>query len=214
MRVIDRRTKLLCTLLVVAMPFGSFAQTAAPEFNITTDSAAGWVPNADLQQQALAAMTAYFAAVESGRYRDAYAAMAPINRESVPFDDFEQRAKTFRTAAGDLIQRRVLKVTWTKDPSAAPLPGVYVAIDLSARYAKVSRQCGYIVLYQAPSGGPFQVMRTEDTHMSDADAAKLDPKERDRTWGRIAATYCPNYKPEPTVAMLPRRSSISRTTRT
>jgi hypothetical protein len=172
------------------------AQTAPRMVNVTTDSAPGWIPSEDLERQALAAMNAYFSAVDSGRFRDAFGAMAPLSQSSTPYADFEKRSADFRNEAGAPIRRRVMTITWTKDPANAPIPGTYVAIDISARYVKIARQCGYIVLYQAPSGGSFRVMRTENNYLSDAAAAKMTPAEVDRAW-QEATAYCPNYSPEP-----------------
>lgn len=176
------------------IPASTSAQSRPREVNVTTDSAPGWIPSEDQEKHALAAMSIYFDALDNGRFDSAYRALTEQMRASLPFAQFEANARNFRDVAGRLIERRVLKVTWTKDPAQAPVPGIYVAIDLSAHHEKVARECGYAVLYEASENAPFEVMRTENSFMSDADAAGMAPDAADRAWRAVAAG-CPNYKP-------------------
>lgn len=189
-----RRYAIPLAALLTVLPTAALAQTKPREVNVTPDSAPGWLPSEDLERQALDAMRAYFAAWDSGKADQAYALMTPINREATPYPDFQKATATFNAESGALIARRVLKITWTKDPSDAPSPGIYVAIDESARYAGISRQCGYVILFQAPTGGPFQLMRVENSYISDASAAKMAPGEADAQWKKLSAV-CPDYTP-------------------
>jgi len=179
--------------LLAALPTAALSQTAPREVNVTSDSAPGWVPSGELERQALDTVRAYFAAWDEGKADQAYAMMTPSNRETMPFADFDKMTKEFNRASGALIARRVLKVTWTKDPANAAGPGIYVAIDAAARFARASRQCGFVILFQPPTGGAFQVLRIENNILSDADAAKMAPGEADRAWATMSAK-CPNYK--------------------
>jgi len=179
-------------LPLAAIAVAAQAQTAPREVNVTSDSAPGWIPSEALERQALDTLRAYFAAWDGGKADQAYAMMAPVNRQMTPFAEFDRTTAAFHAASGALISRRVLKVTWTKDPANSPGPGVYVAIDEAARYVGTSRQCGYVVLFQPPGGGPFQVMRVENNFLSDADAAKMAPGQADSAWATVSAN-CPNY---------------------
>ncbi len=95
------------------------------------------------------------------------------------------------------MERRIVTVTWTNNPSNTPLPGVYVALDLVSRFANVDRHCGYLVLYQEPSGAAFQVMRREDNFLDNASATKIaqesSPEEVERAWAELSAS-CPGYQ--------------------
>ena len=86
--------------------------------------------------------------------------------------------------------------TWTKDPPTAPAPGIYVAVDLSGQYANIDRQCGYIVLYQAPAGGSFQVLRTENNYLDNATAQQIELSQSHQAlvdaWAKLSAN-CPNF---------------------
>ena len=68
-----------------------------------------------------------------------------------------------------------------------------------SRFANVDRHCGYLVLYQPPSGGGFQVMREESNYMDNATAAGLaaqSPVAAEQAWVKLSAN-CPNYRPAP-----------------
>lgn len=167
------------------------------EVNVTSDSAPGWLPSTAQEQQVLKATNDYFSALDEEQYQRAYAMMAEINRKSRPLAQFIQQNHEFRERSGPMLQRKIAKVTWTKDPAAAPFPGVYAAIDIAAHFAKVDRYCGYVVLYQRPSGGDFEIMRQEGNFIDNATAEKIERQQSravlDSRWAALAAN-CPNYK--------------------
>nr|WP_283812754.1 DUF4019 domain-containing protein [Bradyrhizobium tropiciagri] len=166
------------------------------EVNITSDSAPGWLPSRIQEEQVLKETSDYFSALDQQQYERTYAMMAEANRNSLPLSQFIQKNREFRERSGTLVRRNILKVTWTKDPAAAPFRGVYAAIDVATQFVNIDRHCGYVVLYQRPSGGDFEVMRQESNFIDNATAAKI---ERDKTgavldqmWAALA-TNCPNY---------------------
>jgi hypothetical protein len=170
--------------------------TAPREINITSDSAQGWLPSEELERSVTEAMDRYFTAVDSGSYRKAYDMMSDVNKAELPYEQFKQQSAQFQAQAGPLQRREVLKITWTKDPANAPYPGVYAAIDETATYRNVDRQCGYIVLYQRPTGGALEVMRIENNFIDNASATKIartkSAAELDRIWAALSAN-CPNF---------------------
>lgn len=166
------------------------------EVNITSDSAPGWLPSEAEDSKVLAAAKLYYSTVDSGDYRRAYEMMAPINQQSIPYKQFVTNGQDFQTKSGKVIERRILKVTWTKDPANAPFPGIYAAIDIAGRFANIDRYCGYIVLYQKTEGDEFKLMREESNLIDNATAQNIEQtKSRaflDQTWATLAAN-CPNY---------------------
>ena len=169
----------------------------SPEVNITTDSAPGWLPSASLKQEALNVANDYFSRLDEEQYERAYAMMAEINRRSVPLQQFTRQNHELHERSGPLKRRDMLKITWTKDPAAAPFPGVYAAIDVAAYFANVDRHCGFIVLYQKPAGGNFEVMRQESNFIDNVTAQNIERQQSraalDTMWAKLAAN-CPNYK--------------------
>lgn len=168
------------------------------EINLTTDSRPGWMPSAEQRQRALKAVEVLLDALEGGRYAEAYALLSDVNKRSQTLAQFIQEQQKFRSVAGPAKFWRVLKVTWTKDPVRAPLPGAYAAVDLAAQFANVDRDCGYIVVYQKPDGGDFTVMRRENNYIDNATALAIEEKHSRadllKVWGQLSR-HCPNYVP-------------------
>jgi hypothetical protein len=167
------------------------------EINVTADSSPGWIPTADQRHLAIKAVQVFLDAVESGRYAEAYALLAELQKSKETLAQFTQAAQKFHAVAGPLKFWRVLKVTWTKDPAQAPSAGIYVAVDLAGQFANVDRDCGYLVLFQRPSGGDFAVMRRENNYLNNATAHNIEEKQSKaalaRIWSQMASSYCPNY---------------------
>ncbi len=195
--------RLSCVVLIAIVGVGVGSAAAqgpssniSSEINVTSDSAPGWLPSEGQRRAVIKSAGEYFSWLDEGRYDNAYAMMAEVNKHVVPFEQFVRQSQTFHARSGALRQRNLLKVTWTKDPAAAPLPGIYAAIDVASRYESVDRHCGYIVLYQKNEGDNFQVMRQEANFIDNAMALKIEQEksraELDKLWAKLAAN-CPNY---------------------
>jgi len=193
------------TLIVLAMTSLQPAQAADPSLssapaarivNVTGDSAPGWLPSTDQAQAASAALMAYLAAKDAGHADVAYAMLEEDNSALQPFADFARDLATFNGRAGNVAERRIVAVTWTKDPAQAPKPGIYAAMDIVSRFANIDRYCGYVVVYQPPAGGPFRVGREEANFMTNADAATIERQQSsaavEAAWSQLSAR-CPNY---------------------
>jgi hypothetical protein len=175
--------------------------------NVTTDSEPGWLPSIEQEQAARAAAVQYLATRDAGRAADAYRQLDPINAEHLPLADFTKLLSDFNTKAGAVKERRITTLTWTKNPLSAPAPGIYAAFDLVGRFASADRNCGYIVLRQAPTGGPFRVMREETAFMDNKTAADVEKRQSraavDEFWSQLAVASCPNYQPLAAAAPAP-----------
>ncbi len=121
------------------------------------------------------------------------------NKALQSFASFSRELSDFNKKAGLVVERRIVNVTWTKDPAQAPKPGVYAAIDLKSRFANIDRHCGYIVAYQASPGGAFKVAREESNFLTNADAASSEHQQSKATveaaWAQLSS-HCPNYPGE------------------
>jgi len=169
----------------------------ADEINVTADSSPGWTPTVDQRQRAIKAVHMFLDAVENGRYAEAYGLQAGFLKRERTLEQFIQDAQKLQALAGPLKFWRVLKVTWTKDSARAASAGIYVAFDLAGQFANVDRDCGYVVLFQPPSGGDFTVMRKENNYLTNATAHDIEEKqskaELAKIWRQAASSYCPNY---------------------
>lgn len=180
---------------LVAQP----TSTPMREVNVTTDSAPGWLPSEAEERAARGALDRYFAAIEAGDDRGAYAMMTPGQQATIPFAEFAAFNAGFRTRAGALRARRVLRLTWTKDPADAPRPGIYAAFDLSAAWSNVDRECGYAIFYQEAEGAPFRLGRIESNLIANGEAGEIERTQGraalDQAWAALTQR-CPNYRPE------------------
>lgn len=172
------------------------AATTPPQINTTTDSAAGWLPSDEQIAGVRKTAEDYLAAEDSGRPSEAYALFADLHRQHFPFAEFSKTILKFNAQAGPVKERRIVTVTWTKDPAQSPAPGVYAALDLVSRFANVDRHCGFLILYQPPFGGAFGIMREESNFLDNATARSVEKQRSqaavDAAWSQLSA-HCPNY---------------------
>jgi len=187
------------------------AVTAPPQINLTSDSAPGWLPSKEQIAEARKTTEQFLDAKDSGRSSEAYSFLADFNRKTQPFSSFADGLLKFNQEAGPVKERRIVTVTWTKDPAQAPSPGVYAALDIVSRFAKIDRHCGFIILYQSPLGGAFHVMREEINFLDNKTAKKIEQEHSkadvERAWAKLS-TNCPNY-PTDLLPPLPERPESS-----
>jgi hypothetical protein len=190
---------------------------APREVNVTPDSAPGWLPSVELEKSVSDTATDYLGKMDRERYGDAYALLSDFDRQE-SFTAFSDRLRAFNARAGAAVERRLVKITWTKDPAHAPAPGIYAAIDFVSSFQNIDRDCGYLVLYQPPSGGGFKIMREENNFLDNATARDIAQRqsnaEVEKVWAKASAN-CPNYPraipaaPTASTAPLPEAASSS-----
>jgi hypothetical protein len=184
--------------LAVSADAGSAPGSTPRVVNVTSDSEHGWIPSVALEQQAVKTAMDFLADMDKGAAAEAYAFLADLERKEEPFPAFSDDLRKFNKQAGSVVERRIATITWTKNPANAPIPGIYVSLDQVSRFANIDRHCGYLVLYQAPSGGNFRVMRRENNFMDNGIAADMakrsSPAAVDAEWANVSS-HCPGYKP-------------------
>jgi hypothetical protein len=166
------------------------------QVNITSGSAPGWLPSEALEKQAYEAARSYFHAVDSGDLDSAYTMLAPGLRAMLPLAQFKSDHATFKSDAGPVKRRQVVKLTWTQNPPGVTA-GSYAAIDLASRYEKADRHCGYLILFQSKPAQAFQIAREEKNFISNAAADGIVKSQSrgalDATW-RALSQNCPNQR--------------------
>ncbi len=170
--------------------------TTPPQINITSDSSPGWLPSKEQIAEVRKTTEQFLDAKDGGRSSEAYSFLADANKRNLAFGAFADAVLSFNRKAGTVEERRIVAVTWTKDPAQSPSPGVYAALDIVSRFTNIDRHCGFLILYQSPSGGAFHVMREEDSFLENATAKKIAQQHSeadvDLAWSKLAAS-CPNY---------------------
>jgi hypothetical protein len=156
-----------------------------------------WAPSQESIRDATQTIANYFSMLDNGNPERAYEMMDDAAKSSIPVTVFVEQSEKFRSQAGPLLERKLLKFTWLKDPTNAPFPGVYAAVDIATKFEKIDRNCGYIVLYQRPSGGAFHVMRAESNFIDNATARQIETtqskSELDKAWAELSRN-CPNFR--------------------
>jgi hypothetical protein len=176
------------------------APEVGKQTNITSDSTSGWTPTADQRLRSIATVARFLDALEKNSYAEAYGLQAEQLRGYQTLEQFTEAEQAFKTLAGPWKFSKVLKITWTKDSPRAPVPGTFVVADLASGFANIDRHCGYVVLYQPPTGGDFAIMRRESNYLDNANAAKIEAEkskaEVANLWAQLSS-HCPNYVPAP-----------------
>ena len=166
--------------------------------NITNDSAPGWIPSEALEAEAGLVVQNYFKLFDKGDDQALWNLASPGLQSLTTNAKYRSDNKRVRADLGRLKRIAVLQVTWTKDPAAAPAPGIYVAIDVAGQFSKTKRHCGYLVFYKVAPADPFRLARIENNFMTDATAKKIaagkSSAEVTRLWSVVSAN-CPNYQP-------------------
>ena len=98
------------------------AKTAPRVVNVTSDSAAGWLPSEALEAEARRSVLDYLAAKDAGKGEAAYAALSNSMKAMQSATDFTTRHSDFNRRAGAVEARRLVVLPWTKDPANAPGP--------------------------------------------------------------------------------------------
>jgi Protein of unknown function (DUF4019) len=147
--------------------------------------------------QAASVRDVYWSALDSGRYTDAYALFTPGLQALAGADEHARESQHAATTYGRPLERRVMRTTRYDSPAHAPAPGIYIAFDYVARFERADHHCGYVILYQGPDGGPFQVTRTDDTYMTNdvATDSSRSGQSIDQVWMQMATAHCPGWQP-------------------
>ena len=163
--------------------------------NVTSDSEQGWTPSPNLEESALKSANSFLAALDEGDFVHAYDMMSVGQKEIISLAAFIKNETSFREEAGPLVVRKINRVTWTKDSPTAPQQGIYVAIDIVAKYRNVDHFCGYLILHRFEGAEGFQVSRIEKNFISKSVASTLESKDELRPLWKALSANCPNYEP-------------------
>ncbi len=133
------------------------------------------VPEVALQRRVMDASYAYFADKDAGRYDAAYARFAASVRAYLTPDLYRSEAANFNAGAGGKGERRIVRLTWERDPVDAPMPGLYVAADFVSRFPNLRLHCGYL-MWRQDADGTFRIVREEQSFLDEQAARAMTPE--------------------------------------
>lgn len=121
----------------------------------------GWQPTQAHTNQVLDLTSRYFAARDSGRYRDAWNLLTPSMQEMEPLAGYEARQTDFKARAGGGLKRKAVAVTWYDNPPNAPAGGIFAAVDFVGDSSKLQLLCGSLMWIRQPDGS-WRLAREEE----------------------------------------------------
>ena len=126
----------------------------------------GWQPTPADMKTVLDLSGRYFAARDSGRYRDAWSLLTPSMQEMTPLREWQEAKKAFNDRAGGRLAREPVKVTWYDNPVNAPVAGIFAAVDFVGKADKLQIICGYLMWLRQPDGS-WRLTREEEGSIED-----------------------------------------------
>jgi hypothetical protein len=169
----DTANKASTFTLTQTIRCGAESPPAIPQ---TTSAPDGWKPSAIDQSQVETQTYQYYRAKDAGQYVAAYAMFDDQMKETSHFDTWSAHAQSQNTKAGHVLNRRVLKITWYKDPPSAPEPGIYAAADFAGQFENDPIYCGYVAWHRG-ADGTFRVVREEENFIDKGSIANMGQKE-------------------------------------
>jgi hypothetical protein len=97
-------------------------------------------------------------------------------KEAMHFDSWASHAKSQNAKAGHILNRRVLKITWYKDPPSAPEPGIYAAADFAGQFENDPIYCGYLAWHRS-ADGKLRIVREEENLIDKGSIANMRQTE-------------------------------------
>ncbi len=103
----------------------------------------------------------YFQAKSNRDFHTAFNTFAKATASGMDYRKWKAGQDKFYASAGAELDRTFYRMTWYQNPPDAALPGIFVAVDYSARFSKISIQCGTLMWHRLSDGG-FELIREQD----------------------------------------------------
>jgi hypothetical protein len=159
----------------VALTLEQEAECAAPPPPVIPRPT-GWQPSPADEKTVLDLTGRYFAARDSGRYRDAWNMLTPSMQEMSPLPEWQASHKRFDDRAGGGLRREPVKVTWYDNPANADVAGIFGAVDFVGKADKLQVICGYLV-WLRQADGSWRLTREEEGSIDDGPGVLSRPEQ-------------------------------------
>ncbi|MET1112581.1 MAG: DUF4019 domain-containing protein [Allosphingosinicella sp.] len=144
----------------------------------------GWQPGPADMKAVLDLSGRYFAARDSGRYREAWNLLTPTMQEMSPLPEWQAGKKAFNDRSGGGLRREPVKVTWYDNPANAEVAGTFAAVDFVGKAAKLQVICGYLV-WLRQADGSWRLMREEEGSIKGGPGVASTPQQLARNKAAI-----------------------------
>jgi len=112
--------------------------------------------------EAITFASAWLNLVEAGDDEASFAQLAPTFQRNLTTADWREVITRTRQTLGKRVSRTLRRVVWYDNPSNAPLPGLYAAVEYDSVFENADKHFQYVILH-SQNGAPFKVMRNEAT---------------------------------------------------
>jgi hypothetical protein len=145
--------------LVLFIAFPASASPLLTSANTANQSA--WEPaEADVLKVKLLSYL-YFQAKYKRDFTTAFDTFAKATATGMNFKKWKSAQEKFYNSAGTELDRSFYRMTWYQNPPDAELPGIFVAVDYSAKFSKIGTQCGTLMWHRLATGN-FELIRDQD----------------------------------------------------
>jgi hypothetical protein len=148
-----------------------------------------WVPT-EADTQLVAGRThEYLTQKDQGKVALAYAQFSDGMKSAARFDTWSKGVEDFNAKAGRVEFRKIVKVSWVKDPLGVD-PGFYAAADYAGRFRNIHYECGYVAWYREASGR-LTIVREEEGSIDHESEVRMTPEALRDTLARINCVNVP-----------------------
>ena len=138
-----------------------------------------WNPSDQQKSRAVETVSRYLAAIDGGRFREAYDFYSAGFKSMVPIEKFEAMEQNFRSTSGGDPVRTETRITRYKDPQNAPAPGVYAAFNITCKFKNINL-CEEIFILHEQANGTFILNRQERNIVDKENEQKIRDLQENR----------------------------------
>ncbi len=107
----------------------------------------------------------YLALIDAGDFNDAWLKYDPMAQGVFTIDGWIGQRQAEQERSGKRKTLDIWRTTVYKNPSDAPSPGNYIAVDYDSEFEKLPIVCGYVMWYQNLRGD-LTIMREEKGYLT------------------------------------------------
>jgi len=97
---------------------------------------------------------------DAGEAKASFDQLAPTFQRNLTRVEWQRVIEDSAAKLGKRRSRTLRRVVWYENPTNAPLPGLYAAVEFDSVFEKAGKHFRFVILH-SQNGEPFKVMRTE-----------------------------------------------------
>lgn len=114
------------------------------------------------ESEAINAASDWLDLVESGNDKQSYERLTSIFQRNLTPEAWRDSVTERNVKAGKRLSRKLRGVVWYDNPTNAPLPGLYAAVEFDSVFENTDKHFQFVILHSQDKA-PFKIMRNEFT---------------------------------------------------